>query len=815
MNDRHEIIKGERDALDLEAPPPPPAHGSYGPGGESDEGEGAHLRDHWRAVRKRLWLVLGVVALVTMLAAVYMARQADVFVSQARVQVDLEMAGGGLGTAKSQSVIINNAVNDPTYFNTQLQILTSPGLLRRVVKTLDLEHNQEFLRPQSVRGRSSWKGLLRVLGLGGKEPGEEKGKGGDELPLTASVAPAVSREDFAEARRLAPYVRRLQIGLRVEPVKETRTAGYVKDTRLIDITFRHPDPQTAAKIVNAVAETFVFQNLEKKTETNSTTGDFLQRRVAELQNQIRSDEERLGNYAKNHQILSLSGDQNIVVERLAGLNRQLLEAENERKLAEASYRSGAEPRAAAALADTTSRAAADVEVKIGELRQRMRALRVKYTQEHPEVIAVREQLEELQAQARENRSHATANVTTNLETRYKQALAREQSLRAGLERQRGETLAQNDAAIAYRIIQQEIETNKSLLDGLLQRSRENDVVLAGTPNNISVVDYALAPESPVGPKRAQSVLLAFMLSLSFGVGLALFLEYLNDTVRSSEDVERHLRLAALSVIPAASGGARRLLPGAGAFPRRARGGEGGGQHPELLIDADVRSPLAEAYRHLRTSVLLSRAGHPPRTLLVSSSLPGEGKTTTSVNTAVSLAQTGARVCVVDADMRRPRLHKIFHTRNGGGLSTILSSSMTEDEMFSLVHHDEASGLDVLTSGPVSPNPAELLGSEQMRRLVAALEARYRHVVIDSPPIVPFTDSVLISKMVDGVILVVHGGRSSRSIVRRSKQILQEVGARVLGVVLNNVAVGSGDYYYYQHYHSYYADAHAETAAGNQ
>jgi succinoglycan biosynthesis transport protein ExoP len=814
MNDRHEIMRGADEPFDLEAAGPPLAlttQGSYGYGAGDDESEGVHLRDYWRAIRKRLWLVLGVVTLVTMLAAVYMARQADVYVSQARVQVDLESAGPGFGAGKGQPVIINNTVNDPTYFNTQLQILTSPGLLRRVVKTLDLEHNQEFLRPQSVRERSSWKGLLRVFGLG---EGEPKEKNSEELPLTASVAPAVSRDDLAEAKRLAPYVRALQGGLRIEPVKETRTAGYVKDTRLIDISFRHPDPQVAAKIVNTVAETFVFQNLEKKTETNTSTGDFLQRRVAELQNEIRSAEERLANYAKNHQILSLSGDQNIVVDRLAGLNRQLLEAENERKLAEAAFRAGGEPKAAAALADT-GRAAGGAEDKLGDLRRELRALRVKYTDEHPDVVALNEQIAELERQSRENLARSTGNVTTNLETRYKQALAREQSLRAALEKQRGETLAQNDAAIAYRIIQQEIETNKSLLDGLLQRSRENDVVLAGTPNNISVVDYALAPESPVGPRRAQSVLLAFMLSLSFGVGLALFLEYLNDTVRSSEDVERHLRLPALSVIPAAGGVARRLLPGGGALTRRGRRGEGAGAHPELLIDADVRSPLAEAYRHLRTSVLLSRAGHAPRTLLVSSSLPGEGKTTTSVNTAVSLAQTGARVCIVDADMRRPRLHKIFHLPNASGLSTLLSSGADGDELFALVRHDEASGLDVLTSGPVSPNPAELLGSEQMRRLLSTLAGRYQHIVIDSPPIVPFTDSVLISKIVDGVLLVVHGGRSSRAIVRRSKLILQEVGARVLGVVLNNVSVGSGDYYYYQHYHSYYSESGGETVTSSQ
>jgi capsular exopolysaccharide synthesis family protein len=218
------------------------------------------------------------------------------------------------------------------------------------------------------------------------------------------------------------------------------------------------------------------------------------------------------------------------------------------------------------------------------------------------------------------------------------------------------------------------------------------------------------------------------------------------------------------------------------------------------MNVDGRSPLAEAYRHLRTSVLLSTAGRAPRSLLVTSSLPGEGKTTTAVNTAVSLAQTGASVVIIDADMRRPRLQSIFDLHGTEGLSSILSSETDESEMLGLVRTDETTGLNVLTSGPIPPNPAELLGSDQMRRLMATLQAHYTHVVIDSPPISSFTDGVLIASMVDGVLLVVHGGRSSRHIVRRSKQLLSDVGAKVFGVVLNNVNLQSHDYYYYQSYY---------------
>jgi capsular exopolysaccharide synthesis family protein len=405
-------------------------------------------------------------------------------------------------------------------------------------------------------------------------------------------------------------------------------------------------------------------------------------------------------------------------------------------------------------------------------------------------------------------SRKSATLLTNLNTRYQQALEREQSLRKAFEQQRAQTLSQNEAAINYRIIQQEIETNKSLLNGLLQGAKENDVVMAGKPNNISIVDYALTPDTPVGPNRTRTVIAAFFLSIGLGVGLALFFEYLDDTVHSTEEVERMLHLPALAVIPSVGSGARRrVLPGSTALQKQNGNGNG---HSELLMNVDSRSPLAEAYRHLRTSVLLSTAGRAPKSLLVTSSLPGEGKTTTAVNTAMSLAQTGASVVIIDADMRRPRLQSIFDMQGQQGLSSILSSDTSDGDMLAMVRSDEESGLNILTSGPIPPNPAELLGSDQMRRLLAVLQQNYTHVVVDSPPVSSFTDGVLISSMVDGVLLVVHGGKSSRHIVRRSKQLLNDVGAKIFGVVLNNINLQSHDYYYYQ---SYYGQKYYEKEAG--
>ncbi|HEV2916050.1 MAG TPA: polysaccharide biosynthesis tyrosine autokinase [Pyrinomonadaceae bacterium] len=819
MEDNSDAQKGDtqiRALQKLTEAQPAPLHNGYRL--DPDPDEERHLRDYWRAVRKRLWLVLGITFLVTMLVAIYVARKPDIYEAQARVQVDLEnnnLLPLGAGS-KSGSVIFNNPVNDPAYFNTQLQILTSPGLLRRVAKTLDLEHNQAFLRPTTGRN-SVWQNLGRMVGFGSK-----KGDGAtiepSEIPRSERVAPATSRDDLVEAKRLSPYVGALQAGLKVEPVKETRT-GFIKETRLIDVRFDHPDPQICAKVVNAIADAFALLNLERKTETNATTGDFLQKRVAELQSQIRNAEERLVNYAGNNQLTSLDASQNTVVERLTGLNRQLLEAENERKLAEAAYHAAQPPGAASALAEGGTRnQTMELEARLAELQRKRAQLLVRYTDDWPEVKELNQQIDVIEKQLRDVRGQAASTVLANLKLRYEQALERENALRSSFDEQRGQTLTQNQAAINQRIIQQEIETNKSLLEGLLQRSKENDVVLAGTPNNIRVVDYALAPEEPIGPRRLRSVLLALVFSLCLGVGFALFLEYLDDTIHSADDVEKMLRLPALAVIPTAgleSRRRRRYLPsttaGGNTLQMRNNGGAGAGGAAELLLGVDPRSSLAEAYRQLRTSILLSTAGRAPKTLLVTSSVPAEGKTTTAVNTAVCLAQTDARVLVIDADMRRPRLHEIFKMDNRRGLSTILSSDISEADMLCMIEQHEGSGLSVLASGPVPPNPSELLGSDQMRRLLRAVEAHYTHVVIDSPPIASFTDGVLISAMVDGVLLVVHGGKSSRNIVRRSRQVLADVGARILGIVLNNVNVRADDYYYYQrYYHQTYYETEAET-----
>ena len=761
--------------------------------GAADGPEGElHLRDYWRTIRKRLWLIIGLALIASTLTALKQARQPDIYQAQARVQVDVEISNPALGASKGYYADITYM--DPEYFNTQVQILSSPALLRRVARTLDLEHHRTFLDSR-IENQSTWQNLMRISGYAanGKKPNQTQ-----SAPVpdsTNSIRPSLylAPDDPGEIERLAPYVDSLEGMLDVAQVKKTR---------LIDIRVRHNDPVVAAKIVNATADTFALWNLEVKMKTNGLAGTYLDKRIAELQSQIRNGEQQLVNYAQSREILSLDASQNTVVERLTGLNRLLLDAENERHLAEAAYRASLPPGAAEANAETADKSIADFKARLVELKQARSQLIVTDTDESPELKNVNQQIAALEKQLEETRRDAKKVITVNLESNYRKALDRENALRESFNKQRNETVAQNEAAINYNILKQEIQTNKGLLDGLMQRAKENDVTMAGTPNNIHVLDYASVPKEPTGPQRMRSVFLALGLALAFGIGLALFLDYLDDTIKDASDIESGLRLPSLAVIPIAGKRTKRFLPITRALQRS---GNGTGQ--ELLINESGPTAQAECYKHLRTSLLLSTPGRAPKSLLVTSSLPAEGKTTTAVNTATVLAQTGARVLIIDADMRRPQLHEIFGLPNDGHLSAMLSSEIAETEILSKISRYKDSNIYLLGSGSIPPNPAELLGSAQMKRLLDVVSRKFTHIVIDAPPIASFTDGVLIASIVDGVILVVHGGKTSRQVVRRSRQTLNDIGAKIIGVVLNRAEVHSRDYYNYRYrYEAYQSEA---------
>ncbi|HMO80155.1 MAG TPA: polysaccharide biosynthesis tyrosine autokinase [Pyrinomonadaceae bacterium] len=779
------------------------------------EQDGFQLIDYWRAIRKRLWLVVGVAVLATTLSAIYMARKPDIFMAAAKVQVDLEQTNPDLVTPDRQRPISNP---DPTYFNTQLQLLSSDTILRRVIKEHSLDSNKAF-QDEAMNGSTSLlRSVFRSIGLVSDRSAVDEGSL-DQFNSSINSS-LLSADEIAEAIRLAPYVTALKRNLNVEPVREPRTT--LKDTRLIDVSFRHTNPDVAAFVVNSLGETFANANQEQRTGTSRKTSDFLQKRIADLQSDIRADELKLVELERNENILKTPGDQTIVLERLAGLNKDLLTAENERKTAEAEYNSVRNsPERLRSVADAESMRFIterenmliafrnETQKNIAALNANKARLLEEFRESAPEIKEIDSQVASLEnslaketekanTEIRSYRDRTAKNLLDVLETRFRRAKEKEDKIRAAFNLQFNEAQGQNVGEVMLRLLRQNIDTNRGFLENLRKQLSSTDVASQGSDNNIRVAEYAIPPKEPVSPRRLLTVTSVLFLSTLFGMGLALFLEYLDDTIRTTEEIESYLQLPALAAIPSIESGSKRklLLVGGTEKPD-----EDELARSELLIHSDPKSSLAEAYRQLRTSILLSTAGHAPKSLLVTSSLPSEGKTTTAANTAITLAQTGASVLVIDADMRRPRLHSVFGIENGAGLSTLLSSALDQNEVFSTIKRDEAANLSVLTSGPIPPNPAELIGSEQMSNLLKMVQGYFTHVVVDSPPINSFTDGVLIASMVDGVILVVHSGKSSRQVVRRAKQLLQDIGARIFGVVLNNIDLNSHDNYYY--YQSYY------------
>ena len=653
MKEIREIVpaKANEPSVEIERPFEPqivPSNGRYPAYRNTYGPESFQFLDYWRSVRKRLWLVIGVAVFFTTLAAIYMARKPDVYNASAVVQVDNEQTNPDLVASDRQRVVSSS---DPSYFNTQLQLLTSDTLLRRVVKEHNLDGNKDFQNAKAAAESSALRAALKSLGLASDKPPAplEPASTGD--PNSSLV----SSDEIADAIRLSPYVDMIRDNLGVEPVRESRAT--FKDTRLIEVSYRDSNPQLASFIANAIGETFTSVNQEKRSGTSRKTSDFLSKRITDLQSDIASDELRLVDLKQSEGILKTEGDQTIVIDRLSGLNKNLLEAENLRKNAEAKYFAVKDsPESIKALAESESaryiterensvqQFQRDTQKKINDLTADRAKKLQEFKETAPDIIEIdaqiknlndslKSQLDKNNAEIESYRERVGKTLVDNLRTAYLQARDQENKIRAAYNEQYNEAQGQNSGEVQMKLLEQTIETNRGFLDNLRKQQSGNDVASQGSDNNISVASFAIPPETPVAPRRFMTIAVAFVLSTLLGVGLALFLEYLDDSIRTTDEVEQYLQLPALAAIPSLDAATRRKLLTKGGKDELNGNGETG-LDPHIF--ADPRSSLAESYRQLRTSILLSTAGHPPKTLLVTSSLPSEGKTTTATNTALSL-----------------------------------------------------------------------------------------------------------------------------------------------------------------------------------
>lgn len=733
-----------------------------------------HLRDYVAVVLKRKWLILSLVVVVTSLVTIQMYRQPPIYEAATTIQIEPKKTS----IVQTKELILNTG-NDETYWNTQLKLLENPQLARQVVLALDLQNNPAFFEGQA---NSGFLAGLRRLFFGEKPTPANVDTG---VPVVDGVSLNSDQLTPQQLERLEPYEDALRSGLTVEPVDKTN---------LVILRYRHNNPEMAMKISETLALVFIAKDLERTTTGARTNSEKLAKEVADLQLKIGQGEEQLRNFKMANNIpISATPGVDITAVRVNTYSAQLLAAEDERKKAQAAYdaaRTSSDPWSVPQVQE--DKAVQRIREKIEALEEKKAALLTTYTAEWPGVKTVDEQIKQLSVALEK----APREIINGLKLRYEAASAREQKLKQDYVQERSAAQAQGIATLDIASLSQELETNKQTLATLKQRLREVEMTSNDTANNVTIATPARLPKSPIGPARSRNIVVAFLLSLGVGIGLAFLLDYLDDTLKSVEDVDRYIHLPALALIPALRQ-ERTLLKGKSSLPAEPR------DNTALALIEDVRSPVAEAYRHLRTSLLLSSAGQPPKTILVTSSQPSEGKTTTAVNTAVMLAQTGAEVLIIDCDLRRPRIHTHFNMTNGQGVTNYLSGENNTDALMQA--YEKLPNLKVMTSGPVPPNPAELLGSDEMRKLLNTMSERFTHIIIDSPPTISFTDSSILATMADGVMLVVHGGKSSRAIVRRAKQQLLDVGGHIFGIVLNNVKLeGANSYYYYGYYSSYYA-----------
>jgi len=761
--------------------------------GYREENEREYLRRVWQAVLKRKLVIFVIAVLVTSVVTVEAFRSKSTYQAATTIEIGRE----NRMMVRSGDVVIQTDEPDDLYLvslsmKTKMRLLQSRPLLEDVVVNLKLDQNPKFM--DVTTKKSIWEATQSILSK--FRPPE------NSLSTPPAVQTSIAEQSDAqrsreESARLSPYVDVLASNLSAEPLP---------DTRMLAISFTHTDPVIAADVVDNIAQVFIQRNFTNRTESYTNTSNWLERSTRELKAKVEQAELALANYSRANNIYSTDGKENLAIDKLSRLHDQATRAETDRILKQSLYEevlAGRSDRLPEAFVEART---AELQKKLGDLTVQAAQLDATYGPKNPRVIELRQQITAIQQQVEDSR-HL---VGEKLKADYERAVRDEAALKSALDRAKAEAAEQNQAAIQYSLLKQDVETAKQLYTDFLQKTNQAKIQEHEQHNSLKMIDPPQVPRAPLGPNRLRLIMIGFLVSLVAGVGLALVLEHLDNTVKSAEDVARYAQLPALSVIPSLSNRRTRRLVSSGDKKSGALArAETSHMSNEALVTLDSRSSSAEAYRALRTAVLLSSVDRPPKLLLVTSGKPGEGKTTTAVNTAISLSQLGNSVLILDCDLRRPSVHKALGIEQATGLSTYLSRDV---KLIDVMQKVAIPNLWVMPCGPIPPNPAEIISSFKMKKLLRTLSENFDYIVIDSPPLLKVTDPVILSTMVDGVILVVHGGTSTRDVLRRARQELSQAGARIFGVVLNNVDMPQGTYYeYYGNYseHGQEASAHGD------
>jgi exopolysaccharide transport family protein len=713
-----------------------------------------HLSDYLKVLTHRRWAALS--AFLAVMVAVVISTFTATPIYRARVQLLIENENPNVVSFKE---VIEQEKTTNDYYQTQYRMLQSRSLARRTLDQLNLWNS--FLPNQQGA-------VSRTMAL-------------VSAPLTGLLrsnrpieAPAVD-ETAAQSKALDTFLANLSV-------------SPVRNSRLVEVEYASPQAELAAGVANGLARAYIEQNLEFKFTSSKEASDWLGQRLAEQRTQVDESESALQRYREKNDAVSLEDRQNIVVQKLADLNGAVTKAKTERIQKEAAYSQVRDLQANSAALDSIPAILSNQFVQqqktlLADLQRQQAQLSQKLGARHPEMVKLQLAIETAEARIRGE----IAKVVQSLRNDYEASLSQEQSLTRALDQQKQDALAFNRKGIEYGALQREAASNRQIFESLMQRTKETGISGALKTSNIRIVDLAEVPRTPASPNKLMNLALGVFGGAVLACACVFFFEYIDDRIKSPAEIRMHLNLPFLGMVPALASAPDAASP---------------------LLHRGVSPGFGEALRTLRTNVLFSSTADGGQSLVVTSSGPGEGKTVVATNLALALAQTGQRVLLIDADMRRPRVHEVLDQRQEPGLSNVLTGDTKYDDS---VLEVENTGLSVLTAGHMPPNPVELLGSKRFTDLLDTLKRRFDWVVVDTPPVMAVTDAPVVAHSADGVVFVVGSEMTSRSVAQTAVEQLTAANARVLGAVLNRVDLDHDGYYYSQYYRREYGTYYVKSA----
>lgn len=726
------------------------------------------LLEYWRVVRKRGATILTILAIAftgTLLATL---KQKPVY--RARALVEIQKENPDIPTLQELFQVEN--ISD-SYLETQYRILKSESLARSVISETHLERTPEFAFAMPA-----------ALFTGRRA-------------VTDAEPRQIDAKDRSGPQLEDKLLKKFQEQLDIEPLKRSR---------LIEVSFESNDPKLAADVVNILTSNYIQQNLQARWDASQNATEWLSRQLLDTKAKVERSEDELHEYARRNGLLFLEdgkgGTENIVERRLRELQEELTKAQAERFEKESVYHLLEQGDYGGLPGVFDNKLMQDLTEKLAELHRDRSKLATIFNPDYPRLKEIQSEIDDLQAGLTEERTRGAQEITNA----YRAAVEREQMLRDALKEQQKEASVIAEKSVQYSILKREADTNEQLYSGLLEKMKETGVSTSLKAANVRVVDAAFPPVKPDHPKISLNLLLGIVVGLCLGTGAAFLQEHLDNTLKTAEDVERFLQLPTLASVPAVrrvhNNGATRLLVDKRARVLSADNGNNNDSslapHWNRIEGNEQNASLAEAFLGLRTSILLSTAKRPPGSLLITSAQSGEGKTTIAANLAIALAQLGESVLLIDADLRRPSVHTFFGVARPTGLVNYLTG---HSDWRSLVYQPGPSGLGVLFCGPVPPNPVNVLSSEFMPSLLEKASQHYKHVVLDSPPLLNLADSRILATLVDGVILVVGAGITPRDLSQRAYASALDAGSHVLGVAINFVDTSLGYYAGGYEYHT--------------